>query len=450
MNQVDDLSEYQSEAESDCSSSNVDDGDDGPRFPSFESIKTSKKFWSSIDGEYTDWGPREAFRELIQNWYAHLPLFFHSFLRSKTNDSHRRDAIIESNNLAVKDFYVQREAKGEANGEATPPKGDTEIVYKAFRRGVKDSPECLGFVRYKGRKGQGTVEITNLRAALQTKHLRLGTTNKKQREDQAGAHGEGLKVAAIALMRGAQNHRLSGRSTGFNLSFNFDADGSLCVFANRINLNRTQQRKKFVFPTPAVNANGDVQFIIGERQQGRNEFGEKVQRSPVEQQHFKDWTKVALFLTEVEGGDASIISTVYGDLLISADQRGKVYLKGLLVSESTQYHSAIVTRRPLAFGYNFASGRTDRDRRSLVDDESEAMCKILSEALTIRPDLAGKVCDLLNSAHDRYAEGQCSALSWPSRTALLFKEHLLRGEFANRWLYSSGEMRKVCGFLYKF
>ncbi|KAG8156593.1 hypothetical protein KVR01_013544 [Diaporthe batatas] len=312
----------QSIAQRGSASLDTNKSDDEERLPSFKSIKTKKKISLGVDATYTDWDPREAFREFIQNW---------------------RDAILESNGLAPKDLYVQREAIGEANGEATPPSGDTEIVYKAFRRDVKDSAECLGFVRYKGCDGQGTIEITNLRAALQTRSFHLGTTSKKHREDQAGAHGEGLKVAAINLMRKDRNYHVSGHTAGCKLLFKFDKDRSF----------------------------------------------------PVQQEDFKFWIKVALFFTEVEGGDASIVSTVHGDLLISADQRGKLYLKGLLLSESTRSRSASVTGRPLGFGYNFASGRTNRDRRSLVNNESEAICKILIEALEVRPDQVGRTPGLL-------------------------------------------------------
>jgi hypothetical protein len=35
-----------------------------------ESIKISKTINLSISANYTNWAPREAFRELVQNWYA--------------------------------------------------------------------------------------------------------------------------------------------------------------------------------------------------------------------------------------------------------------------------------------------------------------------------------------------------------------------------------------------
>ncbi|POS73773.1 hypothetical protein DHEL01_v207826 [Diaporthe helianthi] len=302
--------------QSDSSSSDGDNSRVEDRFPSFDSIPTNKRFPLNVEGTYTKWGPQEAFRELIQNW---------------------RDAIIESNRLAPQNLCVRREAKGEENGEATPPTGDTEIVYRAFRKDANNtiSPECLGFVRYKGRDGHGTIEITNLRASLHTKHLRLGNTSKENRDDLAGTHGEGLKLAALTLMRSDQNHRLFWRTTGFNLSFNFDEDG--CLLAER--------------------------FQILDK-------GRAIPR----------------------GGDISIAPTPHGDLLTSEDLKGNLYLKGLLLSESIAVKSASISGHPIGFGYNFAYGKTNRERESLTcpNDESRAICLILSNALKIRTDLAGR------------------------------------------------------------
>lgn len=59
---------------SDWSSSEDDDGRDEDPVPSFDDITNSKRFPLNVHGTYTNWGPREAFRELIQNWYEDLLL----------------------------------------------------------------------------------------------------------------------------------------------------------------------------------------------------------------------------------------------------------------------------------------------------------------------------------------------------------------------------------------
>ena len=44
----------------------------------------------------------------------------------------------------------------------------------------------------------------------------MGGTSKAGNKNQAGAHGEGLKLALLVLMRGEQNHCVRCRSGGFN------------------------------------------------------------------------------------------------------------------------------------------------------------------------------------------------------------------------------------------
>jgi hypothetical protein len=67
----------------------------------------------------------------------------------------RRDGIIKSFNLAERDFCVIHEEK--TSGRST------EIVYKVLRLGPDDTKEWLGYIRFKGFDGSGTIEITNRR-----------------------------------------------------------------------------------------------------------------------------------------------------------------------------------------------------------------------------------------------------------------------------------------------
>lgn len=56
------------ENRSDRSSSDSDDGCDNDHATTFDSIPNSKAVFFPVRGTYTRWGPREAFRELVQNW----------------------------------------------------------------------------------------------------------------------------------------------------------------------------------------------------------------------------------------------------------------------------------------------------------------------------------------------------------------------------------------------
>lgn len=340
------------------------------------------------------------------------------------------------------DFWIHRE---EASTGRT-----TEIVFKAFERGADPTEVemCLGFIRFKGRDGAGTVEITNLNAKLQTWHLQIGGTSKRGAEDQAGAHGEGLKLAALVFMRSNQNNHLRCQSSGFNWNFNFRNE-CLAVTVHRMETTRKEallpRKSTCKIVTPEVVADHDVQFILGETRGGRDETGLQVKRGPVQQTAFESWIKVALFLPQHSNEDIGAISTYYGDLLTAENQRGKLYLKGLLLCESAKSGSASLTGRPLWFGYNFKNGKTNRERQSVTtaSEESRAMCQILSGAIKAKPEMVGALVDILNTIAPEYADVAATEKYWSREVGLSIKCFLLREEFADRWLYYCEDMNKV-------
>lgn len=358
---------------------------------------------------------------------------------------HRRDAIIESNHqITSSSFCVHRE-------EASTRR-NTEIVYKVFQRGADRSKvqECLGFIYYKGSDGAGTVGLINLNATLQPWHLQIGGTTKRGAEDQVGVHGEGLKLAALVLMRGRQNNSFRCHSGGFNWTFGFDKQGRLVATLHRMDMasQKAQQPKwsssKIV--TPEVMADRDVHFIIGgQKVIGRDERGVRLQRGLVQQTAFESWTKVALCLSQADNADNGAIETYHGDLLTAENLRGNIYLRGLLLSEGTKSRSASLTGLPLWFGYNFAGGQTNRERQSVAtaSEESRAMCQILSAAMKERPDMIGDLVDMLNNTETNYADVSCAERYWLRDVGLLIRDYLLRNEFADRWLYCGEDMNEV-------
>lgn len=354
----------------------------------------------------------------------------------------RRDAIVASNDISLADLCIHRE---EASAGRT-----TEIVFKAFERGAdrSDVNQCRGFIRFDGRDGAGTVEITNLRASLQPWHLQIGGTSKRGDEDQAGAHGEGLKLAALVFMHSNQNNHLRCQSTGFNWNFNFRNE-CLAVTVHRIDLSRKAagqpQKSILKIATPEVVADKDVQFIIGENRGGRNEKGIQVKRGPVQQTTFESWTKVALFLTQLDNEDGGTISTFHGDLLTAENLRGNIYLKGLLLSDGTKFPSASVSGNPLWFGYNFKDGQTNRERESVATAfaESKAMCQILSAAVKTKPEMIGALVDILNTTEPEYADVAAPEKYWSREVGLLIRSYLLKEGFSDRWFYCAKDMNEV-------
>jgi hypothetical protein len=274
------------------------------------------------------------------------------------------------------------------------------------RFSADDSKDWLGYIRYKGHNGKGTVKITNRSGFLEPCHLDIGGTSNAGAVGQAGAHGEGLKVALLVLMRGPQNHAIKCRSGGFNWAFNFTTRGRLMARLDRLSSRSIQEAEdqaerlsqRTLVPFGAK-LHGDVQFVIGDIQKGRNGSGKAVTRVPVRRPDFDDWTKAALFLHDAQ--DGAIISTKDGDLLTDPRLHGSLYLKGLLLSESTPQLSASITNRPLKFGYNFASGTTNRERQSIASarEESTHILAIWSQVLTAKPELVSELSGMLNTAN---------------------------------------------------
>ncbi|CAK7215016.1 hypothetical protein SCUCBS95973_002332 [Sporothrix curviconia] len=411
------------------------------------SIVKSKTINFSISSTYTNWAPREAFRELVQNW---------------------RDGIISSFGMQERDFRVTRQ-------EHTSDR-NTEIVYKAARANDPLGQEqWLGYIRYKGRDGEGTIDMVNCKAMLEPWHLDMGGTSKAHDEQQAGTHGEGLKVALLVLMRGQQNHSIrcrsgyrihcrSGdsirsRSGAFNWTFNFTTRGRLVARLHRMTdeavARAVSQGERLVHRTllPLVaEPDRDVQFVIGEARRGRDEHGLPTKRSGIKQAQFEAWTKAALFLYHDNagngggGGNGALLPTLSGDLILAPALSGTIYLKGLLLSESTPARSASMTSLPLRYGYNFVSGRTNRDRMSVASggEEARAIMAIWDEAMDHNQDFVARMSDMLNSTNEpAYADIAGAKTYMPRRSAVRLLHYLLHSDPLDpKWYYTAEEKSK--------
>jgi hypothetical protein len=203
---------------------------------------------------------------------------------------------------------------------------------------------------------------------------------------------------------------------------------------------RLSQRTLLPF---AAKSAGDVQFVIGEGHKGRTERGELIKRSPVSRENFDAWTKAALFLYDAQ--DGAIISTNRGDLLTDPQLRGNIYLKGLLLSESTPVRSASITNQALKFGYNFASGTTNRERQSVAgaDEESRTILAIWARVLTAKPEMVRELSDMLNISEPLYADVSGARHHMNIETSSMLKEYLFGEPFEGKWYYSSEEKSKV-------
>ncbi|KAK4226536.1 hypothetical protein QBC38DRAFT_444573 [Podospora fimiseda] len=319
----------------------------------------------------------------------------------------RRDAIIKLFNLAEDKFLVTRTENTDG--------ANVEVVYKAQDSAKAGESSCLGFIRFKtsdDQGGEGVIEIVNRKAVLQPWHLELGASSKGNDETQAGAHGEGLKVAFLVLMRGDQNFNVRCRSGGFNWVFNFTAQGKLVVRLNRMNSEKIRiedakssgEHRKLLVPC-AVSCEQDIQVQLAE---------------------------------------GSIVKTPNKSLLLEPSLRGTIYLKGLLrkASHPTQIErSASMTRKPLKFGYYFVSGTTTRDRESVATagEESKAIWAIWVKALGVRPALVEELSSMLNAPYRDYADVYRAESMVDRETAENLKAYLCGRKFGGKWYYSDSE-----------
>jgi hypothetical protein len=238
---------------------------------------------------------------------------------------------------------------------------------------------------------------------------------------------------------------------GFNWIFNFTTRGRLVARLRRMSPEAIhkakdkawRERERTLLPV-AADPNSDVQFFIGERHAGaRNEWGDKVPRRHVKRADFDAWTKAALFLHD--GAQDAIVPTEDGDILTDPQLCGHIYLKGLLLCASTPTRSASITNYPLKFGYNFAFGRTNRERQSVsgADEEARAILAIWSKVLMAKPEMVTELSAMLNTTEPQYADVVGAKRHTNFETARRLKEYLFGEQFAGKWYYSIEEKNLV-------
>ncbi|KAK4199869.1 hypothetical protein QBC40DRAFT_254598 [Triangularia verruculosa] len=380
----------------------IDEGDDNQR-ETLDSIGQSKTINFPIRASYTRWEQREAFRELVQNW---------------------RDAIIKSFDVAEDNFKVTRTEKRQTSGAAL------EIVYTAVDSSSRARPnKCLGYIRYRGSNKEGKVEIVNRRTKLQPWHLDLGGTSKAKDSSQAGAHGEGLKVALLILMRRPQNFAIRCVSGGFDWTFDFTAQGKLSAHLERMTVASVHAKEE------------------ASKQESRDSrcshFPPVARMTAVPLDTFRIWAESALFLQEV--GDNEIVATRRGSLLTSPRLSGCIFLKGLLLKDSKRV-SASVTGKRLRFGYDFKAGTTNRERQSMTTatEEAEAMWRIWNSILAVKPDLVEALSEMLNaqSVSLEYADVAQASSYLEKATARKLKHFLCSDRFRENWYFQPDEQIK--------
>ncbi|KAH0569248.1 hypothetical protein GP486_000004 [Trichoglossum hirsutum] len=354
------VDEFDSE---DCESGEEVEHAEGYRDP----LKGGTRTTNLVVAKYVgNWKAHHGWRELYQNW---------------------RDAIKESNGLGSKKFITK------------PQHSNKFMLFVAIH---PDEETELGYIRFsKGRKGNGTVELTNYNAWLSGTTIGIGSTSKAGKDYLAGHHGEGYKMAAMALLR--EGYQVEIKASECVWKF-FEAPqdkkyaGELCVciktkgtkhiqdlkdkYAKRISKGKRLRRGN-IWEDVTFNINGS-------------------ERATVTKAIFQEWTKLALELDP----PSEMLETRRGSLILDPRFRDKVFLKGILLEEGR------FSLTPFQYGYNLSQGRVDRDRKCLSNPEEQAqlLAEVWAEAVEDDATLLTKYVNMLQSdphptdiAHTKHA-----------------------------------------------
>ncbi|KAF2017013.1 hypothetical protein BU24DRAFT_490259 [Aaosphaeria arxii CBS 175.79] len=260
-----------------------------------------------------------------------------------------RDAIIRSFKIKERDFRPKL------------TRSEQKILVEVFH---PVSRNLLGFIRFEyDSKEEGTLEITNFHANLEISHLVVGSSSKRGDVEQAGQHGEGMKLACLLLRR--KGYAVGILSSGFDWKFLFDKRSVLNCHMSRLAdaeaARDAMRASSGVQRLARSNAYMDVSIRIGFKLTGLDDMGIKRKTDKIPLAEFERWMETSLDLQALK----SVFRTSVGDILLDEAQSNKLYLRSLLLPHGSSDGSQ------LRYGYNFLRGNTSRERVSLLDSEQE-------------------------------------------------------------------------------
>jgi hypothetical protein len=302
----------------------------------------------------------------------------------------RKDAIIETNGLNLKQFRVEIQDK------------DDEYLAMAFATNVsykKDEShegarKLLGFIRYS--EAAGTVELTNFHAQLTLQNLSLGNSTKQQNKDLAGAHGEGFKIAAKLMADNGYRVRYEASKFYWGFRYRVNDPDNLWCYLSPIAETKVGERmaryreEKVAGISRGLTANSweDVTVAVGMIQR---------QGKKIDLETFKEWIKVSLDLDQ----PSEVIETDHGALILDPRFQGRIYLKGLLLELNPPEVSCIgTTTKTFRFAYNLLYGKVGRERRRIEKsaDEARTITRIWEAVIREgRPNIVKKYIDMLQN-----------------------------------------------------
>ncbi|KAF3798021.1 hypothetical protein GCG54_00003924 [Colletotrichum gloeosporioides] len=295
------------------------------------------------------WTEGDAFREWYQNW---------------------KDSIIQTFNLNPRPFILEQNTTD----------SDIQItIHRKIQIGAdRSQKELLGYIKFI--KQTGTLELANFSAALDPRHLSLGGTTKRDGSKTAGTHGEGFKVAALVMTRNNRVVHIEASSVYWRFGFRGDNKDKLaCQITKPATSTIKKHHDSLLSETKNGRARKNLTSYVHRDVIVR--ISTSKGHESIKEQQFWDWSSVAIDLHCPS--PEKIIRTEHGDLLIGPQFAGRIYLKGLRVSghglDGVTY----------SYGYDFASGRINRDRERMMKQREEAriVASIWELAVAERPEL---------------------------------------------------------------
>lgn len=214
----------------------------------------------------------------------------------------------------------------------------------------EDHTKVLGCIRYHAKtKDHGWIEMINFDFAggINEDYLFIGSSGKRAQKNQVGQHGEGLKLAALVMLRNGYNTMTITDDREWDWYFGGQRDELKISFrpAKRVALRENMDT------VPWGLRKDDVSIELGRIRKGGAKH--------IAESEFRKWLLVSIDLAK----PTDICQTNISDILHGSESASCLYLKGLKLS--------MWSGRGLRYrlGYNILLGRTDRDRRFLEDPE---------------------------------------------------------------------------------
>jgi hypothetical protein len=231
--------------------------------------------------------------------------------------------------------------------------GAYEGIRELLQNGKDAQTEFDAPLKVRYRKDVGVLIIENEGATLPHEALLLGHTSKQGRGDLIGKFGEGLKLGILALVRAGHSIKIRSGSE---------------VWVPAIQRSEKFQADVLTFDIQPREQKNRVAIEIGN-------IGEEA---------WEQMKDCFLFLGTIK--DNEIVKSLSGSLLLAPRFSGKVYVKGIFVSNDPRF----------SYGYDLVDADLDRDRKMVSKYDLQYRTQVIwREALGRRPDLISNFTQLL-------------------------------------------------------